>query len=156
MIKIIAAIGRNNELGKSGNLLWDIPEDLQNFKDLTFGGTIVMGRKTWESLPTHPLPGRRNIVLSRDPEYTDERCETLQNLGKIEEEELFVIGGGEIYHQFLDKADIIHLTRVYQSYPEADTFFPNIDLSVWSLFSRSDIMKYNDLKYRFETWIKKN
>lgn len=162
-ISIIAAIGEDNSLGKEGELCWKISEDLKYFKELTLGGVVIMGRKTWESLPIKPLPGRRNIIVTRNKDYNSGDGEILGDLKEsikhLEGEgvdTIYVIGGGEIYRQSINFATGMHLTRIYDDCPEADTFFPKIDLSEWSLFTFSDIITNLDgTKYRYETWIRK-
>ncbi len=136
MIRMIAAIGRNRELGKGNDLLWKIPDDLKRFKELTRGHPIVMGRKTYESLPVRPLPGRTNIVITRqnvEEKYGGEPSVTC--VGSWEEalrvattaagaDEIFVIGGAQIYAMALEYADVLHLTQIDAEAPDADTFFP--------------------------------
>ena len=161
-IKLIAAIGEDNSIGISGKLCWNIPEDLQNFKELTTGGVVIMGRKTWESLPVKPLPNRRNIVITRNPNYVADGAETYNSIEEalcaLMDEKIkvvYIIGGGEIYQQSLKWATNIHLTRVYQNCPEADTFFPEIDKNEWSLFSFSDPEKSTSgVEYSYETWMR--
>lgn len=160
---IIAAIGKNRELGKSGGLCWNIPDDLKNFKEITSERIVIMGKKTWESLPIKPLPNRRNIIVTRDKNYNPEGgevlgdlYETMKSLNKDKTKTVYVIGGGEIYRQSIYLASGMHLTRIYDECPEADTFFPEVNLSEWYLLSHSDIMESEDgVKYRYETWIRK-
>jgi len=134
-ISIIAAVGPNRELGKDNKLLWHISEDMKRFKELTTGKIVVMGRKTYESLGK-PLPNRTNIIITRDPNYKAEGCLVVHSLteaikrSKIKnqkskiENEVFIIGGGEIYKQALPLADKLYLTVVEGKF-EADTFFPD-------------------------------
>jgi len=132
MISIIAAIGENRELGKNNTLLWDIPEDMEHFRNKTRGHAVIMGRRTYESIG-HALPNRPNIVITRDTAFTTpDGCfiahslEEAIQLGKtLEESELFIIGGANIYAQAINSADTLYLTIVHQSFPEADTFFPD-------------------------------
>ena len=135
---MIAAAGTHNELGKDNRLLWHLPDDFRRFKRLTTGHTMIMGRKTFESFDK-PLPNRRHIVISRDRNYRlqDPTCELVHNLGAAfervaDEDEVFIIGGGEIYRQALPFADTIELTRVHGTF-DADTFFPEIDTKIWQL-----------------------
>lgn len=132
MISLIAAIGKNNELGKDNQLLWHLPDDLKRFKELTTGHTIVMGRKTFESIGK-PLPNRRNIVITRDTSYKKEGVEVIHSLEEVENlpEEIFIIGGGEIYAQALPFADRLYLTQVDTTL-DADTFFPPFEKSEWN------------------------
>lgn len=133
-LSIIVAIAKNRAIGYQNQLLWHISEDLKHFKRITSGHTVVMGRKTFESIGK-PLPGRRNVVVSRDPGLLIPGCEVF---GSIEqalescagEDEVFVIGGGEIYRQTLPLADRLYLTVVGKEYT-ADTFFPEINFMEW-------------------------
>ena len=130
MISIIAAIGKNNELGLANKLLWQMPADMKHFRDTTRGHTVVMGRKTFESIG-RPLPNRRNIVITRDTKYkpTDVEVfhsieEALENF-KNSEEQIFNIGGGEMYKQGIKHADRLYITQIDVT-GVADTFFPEI------------------------------
>ena len=138
-IEIIVACGIDNSIGKNNTLLWNIPEDLKNFKKITEGHTVVMGRKTWESLPekVRPLPNRRNIVISRNMDYDAKGAEVM-NVFDVANfaynnpmEKIFIIGGSEIYTKFLPLASVMHMTVVYQQYPDADAFFPLFEKSEW-------------------------
>ncbi|WP_130736757.1 dihydrofolate reductase [Flavobacterium sp. J27] len=137
MLTIIAAASENNALGKDNDLVWHLPDDFKRFKLLTTGHTIIMGRKTFESFPK-PLPNRKHIIITRQKEYkAPENCIVIDNLNKAieicsQEEENFIIGGGEIYKQSIAIADKIELTRVHTSI-EADTFFPELELQDWKL-----------------------
>lgn len=134
-ISIIAAIARNNALGFENKLLYWLPNDLKRFKALTTGHTIIMGRKTFESLPKGALPNRRNIVLSRQ----DIEFPGAERFGSLEEalaqcraeEEVFVIGGASVYREALSLADKLCLTHIEDSPAQADAFFPEIDPKVW-------------------------
>lgn len=129
MITLIAACSENRVIGKNGTLIWHIPEDLKRFKKLTLGHPIVMGRKTFESIGK-ALPGRTNIILTRDKNFKADGCLVYNKMSDIlelfEKNNIFVIGGGEIYKQFLDKADRIELTLIHKNY-EGDTFFPELE-----------------------------
>ncbi|MEW5676924.1 dihydrofolate reductase [Flavobacterium enshiense] len=137
MITIIAAAAENNALGKDNDLIWHLPDDFKRFKQLTTGHYIIMGRKTFESFPK-PLPNRTHIIITRQPEYTaPEGCLVVSSLKKALEicpksEEVFIIGGGEIYSQSLSITHKIELTRVHTSL-EADTFFPELNPKEWKL-----------------------
>ena len=131
---IIAAVGKNNELGKNNDLIWHFKEDMKFFKETTTGHPVIMGRKTFESLPK-ALPGRRNIVITRDPEYKAEGAEVVHSVGealKLCEEDAFVIGGGRIYTEMLPLCDRLYLTEIDASCDEADIFFPSFDKSMYS------------------------
>ena len=120
IISIIAAIGKNRELGIDNKLIWDIPSDLKFFRN-----TVLMGRKTYESIG-RPLPKRRNIVISRDTELKIENVEVYNNIDEALKnitEEVFIIGGENIYSQFIDKADKLYITEIEESY-DADAYFP--------------------------------
>ncbi|WP_396638574.1 dihydrofolate reductase [Maribacter sp. R77961] len=134
---MIAAAAENNALGKDNDLLWHLPDDFKRFKKLTTGHKIIMGRKTFESFPK-PLPNRVHIIITRDKNYTTpfEDCIIVHSLEEalklIVNENVFIIGGGEIYEQGLPFSNKIELTRVHGTF-EADTFFPNIDTKLWEL-----------------------
>ncbi len=146
MVSIIAALGRNNELGKDNQLLWHLSEDLKRFKRITTGHLIIMGRKTFDSLPG-VLPEREHIVISRDRSFSipDERVKVVHSIEEAltllkEEEENFVIGGGEIYRQFLPYTERLYLTIIDKEFPTADTFFPEIDYREWEVLEESPTM----------------
>ena len=152
MISIIVAVGKNNAIGKDNKLLWNIPNDLQYFKKVTSGHTVVMGDKTYESIGML-LPHRKNIILSLDKNYTVKGAEVKNSLEKVlkeyknSEEEIFVIGGGIIYKLALPFADKLYITLVEDSPVDADTFFP--DYSEFNKeISRKDFEE-NGLKYSF-------
>ena len=133
-ITMIAAIAENNALGKDNKLIWHLSDDLKHFKDLTKGHHVIMGRKTFESMPK-ALPNRTNVIISRKKEYTAENAHVVHSLEAAlalaqEDDRPFIIGGGEIYRQGMAFATCIELTRVHDNF-EADTFFPDIDPAVW-------------------------
>lgn len=150
MFSIIAAVGKNNELGKKGDLIFHIKEDMQFFKETTTGHTVVMGFKTWESLPKK-LPNRKNVVVSfEEIEGPDECVTDLVQFIKDNEntdEEIFVIGGGSIYAQFIDHAKRIYLTEIDGEDSEADVFFPDFNKSK---FKRTVLQKGNSGKLSYE------
>jgi len=158
-VTIIAAAAENEALGKDNDLLWHIREDLQRFKNLTCGHAIIMGRKTFESLPK-ALPNRTNIVVSRNQNYAAPGiilCPSIEAALEYakEDSQPFVIGGGQIYKQALAYAQTIELTRVHQSF-EADTFFPKIDSSQWEEVHRESHPKTPEqpLAYTYITYKK--
>ena len=157
MFSIIAAIGKNRELGQGGDLVFHIKEDMKYFRDTTMSHTIVMGRKTWESLPGK-LPHRKNIVLSRHPvNGADATVHDIQNFiaeHKDTPEEIFIIGGGSIYAEFLPYATALYLTEVDASAPTADVFFPKFDKSK---YTKTIIKKgtQDDLTYTFAKYVRK-
>lgn len=157
MFSLIAAVGKNLELGKNGKLIFRIKEDMKYFKDTTMGHKVVMGRKTWDSLPSK-LPGRENIVVSRhEIDGADQVVHDLKSFideNKDTSEEIFVIGGGQIYVEFLPFAKEIYLTEVDAVEPKADAYFPEFDKS---LYNREVIRegKDDDLAFTFVKYTKK-
>ena len=142
MFSIIVAIGNNNEIGKNNKLLWHIPEDLKKFKEITQGKTVVMGRNTFESI-RKPLPNRHNIVLSKNSKLFSNNCneklEICDDFSKIVEnyknsdEEVFIIGGAQVYKKALELGIVekLYISHIEFSDNEADTYFPEIDCSMW-------------------------
>ena len=156
-IVIIAAVARNRVIGKDNRLLWNIPEDMAHFKALTAGHTVVMGRKTWESLPQRfrPLPGRRNIVISRQPDYAApgaEVADSLENALKLASTAatVFIIGGEQIYRQAMAVADRLEITEVDLE-PEGDAWFPEIAAVDWEKTAKADEGSYAFLTYHRRT-----
>lgn len=142
IISIIVAIAQNNAIGKDNQLLWHLPGDLKRFKQLTTGHTIIMGKRTFESLPIRPLPNRRSLVITDIIEEKIEGCEMAYSIDEaIEKMEIgtenFVIGGGSIYKQFLPFADKLYLTIIKREY-EADTFFPEINYDEYNIIDHED------------------
>ncbi len=140
---IIVAIDENNAIGKGNNLLCHLPNDLKYFKSVTQGYPVIMGRKTFESLPKGALPNRRNIVITRNKDLKFERCEMVSSINEAitlckDEEQLFIIGGGSVYHEAIDMADRLYLTRIHHEFEGADTFFPFVDQAQWNEVSRED------------------
>lgn len=161
MISIIVAVATNGAIGKNNELLWHIPGDLPRFKELTTGHCLIMGKRTWYSLPRRPLPDRTNIVLTDDPCECIEGCISAYSvedaLSKCEEgKEVFVIGGGSVYRQFLDIADKLYLTHVHKDF-DADTFFPDIDPEEWIEADREDHERPGevDFSWSYVTYIRK-
>ena len=135
MTTIVVAMGQNNEIGAQNQLLWHLPKDLKHFKEITSGHPVIMGRKTYESIGK-PLPNRTNIVISRKKDWFEEGIlivgsikEAIKFAKKIDEE-IFIIGGGNIYEQTLEFTDKLEITLVKADW-EADTFFPKIDEKIW-------------------------
>lgn len=143
MISIIVAIAENYAIGKKGDLLCHLPTDLKHFKEITSGKTVMMGERTFYSLPKHPLPNRRNIVLTDVHGKTFEGAEAVYSIEELvksikpktnsQEEEAFVIGGGMVYRQMMPLADKLYITHIHHSWEDADTFFPEIKESEWKL-----------------------
>jgi dihydrofolate reductase len=158
MISLIAAIGKNNELGKKNKLLWDLPADMKHFRDTTKGCTVIMGQKTFESIG-NPLPNRRNIVLTQDDSFQPQGVEIAHSLDELfkllektlnKDKEIFIIGGGQIYKLFIEKADKLYITHVNAEFPDADTFFPEIDKNKWQKM-KSEVLNKDVLnKYNLE------
>ena len=135
-MNIIVAIAENYAIGKAGDLLCYLPDDLKHFKALTTGATVVMGKKTFFSLPRRPLPNRRNIVLTRDSSFQYENTEVAHSIEELQkmltaDEKVFIIGGGEVYRQFMPLAEKLHITHIHHTWEDADTFFPEIDTNIW-------------------------
>jgi dihydrofolate reductase len=149
IIAIIAAVARNRGIGKGGKLPWHISEDLRRFKRLTMGHTVVMGRKTWEALGK-PLPGRRNVVLSRVQREGVETYGSVEEVLRVlaGEDRMFVIGGGEVYAQFLDRADELYLTLVDREV-DADTFFPPYEHLLEAVFARVSTEPHDGFRFEF-------
>ena len=155
MLSIIAAIGKNNELGKDNKLIWHLPEDLKRFKMLTTGKTIIMGRKTFESLG-RVLPNRKHIVLTHNKEYKydHEMVEVLCDLEEIEkyinsEEENFVIGGASIYKMLMPYTKKLYITKIDEEFL-ADAFFPEIDENDWKIVEKEQGITDENNPYRYE------
>jgi len=164
-ISIIVAIGENYEIGKDNGLLWHLGDDLKRFKKLTSNRVIIMGQKTYESLPIKPLPKRTNIVITDDTDLSFDGCvmafgidDAIQKAEYWDDTgEVFVIGGGSIYKQFFDKADILYITKVMESFDNADTFFPEIKKKDWKSISEEthNKDKNNDYNYSYIKYQKK-
>lgn len=158
IISIVVAVARDGAIGVRGGLPFHIREDLRHFKAVTLGHPVIMGRKTFESLPGGALPGRRNIVITRSPEYTAPDAETASSLQEAmamaaDADELMIIGGGEIYRQALPLADRLYLTDIDAPVPDADTFFPEFDRSAWTETDNTPWTpdERNHIPYRFVT-----
>lgn len=160
MISIIVAVAENYAIGKKGDLLCHMPEDLKHFKAITSGKTVMMGERTFLSLPKHPLPNRRNIVLTDVPGKTFEGAETVYSIDEMvkccHDEEAFVIGGGMVYRQMMERADKLYITHIHHSWPDADTFFPEIDPKIWKQLSAEhhSADKNNPYAFTFAEYVK--
>ena len=163
MLSIIVAIAENNIIGGDNKLLWHIPEDLKRFKAITSGNTIIMGRKTFESLPG-VLPNRKHVIITRDENYSvdNENVEVIHSLSEVinkyknSSEPAFIIGGGEIYKQLIPNVDNLLLTKVFKSF-DGDTSFPQIDLNEFAVDFESEILtcEKNGLQYQFIDLVRK-
>jgi dihydrofolate reductase len=165
ILSLISAVANNNVIGGGNTLLWNLPADMKHFRETTSGHTVIMGRKTFESIG-RTLPNRRNIVITRDTNYVRDDIEVVNSLeealrlvsleqGKEFEEnqdevEAFIIGGGEIYKQAIDKAQKLYITEVHQDF-EGDTLFPEIDKGIWREAHRQDCEpdEKNNIPYSF-------
>ena len=154
MIQLICALTENNAIGHQGKLLYYLPADLKHFKELTTGHTIVMGRKTFESLPKGALPNRRNVVITRQADYTAPGIEVFHSLESAleactKDDEIFIIGGESIYAAALPLADRLCLTHIHETAEEADTFFPTFDRDAWMLEDEETHEPDEKNKYRY-------
>lgn len=141
-LSIVVAISQNNAIGKDNDLLWHISDDLKRFKAITSGHTVIMGRNTWNSLPRRPLPKRRNIVLSQNPDFNPEGAEVARSINEVlrlvdGEDESFIIGGAAVYKAFMPFVNRIFVTWVYRDF-DADVYFPTIDHSVFHEVNSSE------------------
>jgi len=157
---MIAAVAENNALGKNNDLLWHLPLDFKRFKEITSGHHIIMGRKTFESFPK-PLPNRTHVIITRQKDFAHGGCIVVQNIEKAIavcpiDQDIYIIGGGEIYTQSIHLADQLDITRVHNSF-DADVYFPEIDPGIWEL--TSEIFNPKDEKhlfdYTFQTFVRK-
>ncbi len=159
----IVAVDKNWAIGRSGDLLFSLPTDMKRFRSLTGGGTVIMGRKTLDSFPGgRPLPKRRNVVITRDPNFSREGCECVSSpeaalaLTK-DDEAVWLIGGGAIYEALLPFCKRIFLTVVDAEAEGADTFFPDLSsISGWEIETVSDAVEENGLTYRFIDYVNQN
>ncbi len=157
MISLIAAIGKNNELGKNNALVWSMPTDLKYFRQKTSGHPVIMGRKTFEAIG-HPMPKRKNIIITRDKNYKKDGIEVVHSLKEAlnsarttlaENGEIFIIGGEEIFKQAMDTADRLYITHIDAEDKKADTFFPEIIPIVWNEISHEEHKKDNENPYDY-------
>lgn len=166
-INIIVAVADDWAIGRDGDMPWHISADMKFFKATTMGHSLVMGRRTWESIGSKPLPGRQNIVVSARLAAEWESAggsqaiavDSLERAFEVaEDSEIFVMGGGMIYRQAIDVADRLYVTHVHTVVPDADTFFPAIDPEVWELAERSNTTEdpRSGLKYEFRTYVRRS
>ncbi|AYA76741.1 dihydrofolate reductase [Bacillus sp. Y1] len=151
MISLLWAMDENRAIGRNNQLPWHLPEDLKYFKRVTMGKPIAMGRKTYDSIG-RPLPGRENIVITRNQGVTIEGCTVIhdvKDLLKRDDEELFVIGGAEIFKEIIPFADRLYVTEIREEF-EADTFFPEYNLSDWELIESTLGIKDEKNPYNYE------
>ena len=163
MISAIVAVDEDWGIGFNGELLEKIPEDMKYFKELTTGNTVVMGRKTWDSLPIKPLPNRGNFIISRETPLLMENKAIRMNLDMIKDtmeankdENYFIIGGGQIYKELLPLCDRVYVTKIFKSYENVDTYFPDLDepemWDTWKPVHMGKTKVYKDLLYQFWTY----
>ncbi len=162
MLSLIVAVAQNNAIGRNNELLWHISEDLKYFKSTTTGHPVIMGRKTYESIG-RPLPGRRNIVLTRGtleiPPVKNPQTTSMEVVNSLEQvyalaqgdEEFFVMGGGMLYNETFGKADFLYLTKIYAIAEDADTFFPEVDEKEWDVVRQSQLLhdEENGIDFKF-------
>ncbi|OQY03399.1 MAG: hypothetical protein B6I20_05085 [Bacteroidetes bacterium 4572_117] len=160
-ISIIAVLDTNNAIGKNNKLLCYLPADLKHFKKLTTGHTIVMGRKTYESLPNGALPNRKNVVLTKNTAFKCKGCDVVNSVEEVldicrEDENVFIIGGAQIYKLFIEKADRLYLTHVHNEF-KADTYFPDYETNKWSAAKIEDFEPdgKNKFSYSFAKYVRK-
>ena len=161
-ISIVAAIADNNAIGKDLQLLWHMPADMKHFKELTSGNAVIMGRKTFESLPKGALPNRKNIVLTSMPEAGFVNCFACESMHDAldlceKEENVFIIGGALVYRQAIQRAEKMYITRIHHEFKEADTFFPIVNWDLWEETERQDFPadEKNPYPYSFITYVRK-
>ncbi|MFB6181339.1 MAG: dihydrofolate reductase [Candidatus Magasanikbacteria bacterium] len=155
MIAHIAAISKNNCIGKDGDLPWYIPEDMKHFKRLTQGKTVLMGRKTWESVPEEyrPLPNRKNLVLTNQGDYkVPDEVKVYDNIPQAlkdhKEDEVMVIGGESVYKATMDKAERLYITHVEQEVDDCDAYYPKIRGDEWQEIKRQEHDGFSFVTYR--------
>ncbi len=162
LLSIIVAQAENRAIGKNNDLLWHLSSDLKRFKALTMGHPVVMGRRTWESLPKRPLPGRRNIVFTQNPDFVAEGAEVVHSVNglfaalKDCDDEVFIMGGAAIYELLLPFTNRLYVTHIYRDF-DGDVFFPVIDMSEFNLVNLSEPMfdEESGLDYAYEEYDRK-
>ena len=160
-LAIIVALDEQNAIGRNGDLLCHLPGDLKHFKQVTTGHTVIMGRKTYESLPKGALPNRTNIVITSDVTENYPGCIVVRSVDEAltqgrEGEKAFIIGGGKLYRSTLHLADQLYITRIHHTFADADTFFPDIDPDTWILIEKEvhHADEKNPFDYTFLTYKK--
>ena len=163
IISLVVAASENNVIGKNNQLIWHLPKDMKFFKNVTWGMPVVMGRKTFESLDSKPLNGRKNIVITRQPGWKADGVSVANSVdasialaAEMNYKEVFIIGGGEIFLLAFEKANRIYITRVHAE-PEGDTYFPVIEKNDWKLVSNTDNPADDKHAYAFsfQVWERK-
>ncbi len=153
-IHAIVAIDENGAIGRQGDLLCHLPADMRHFKDITMGHSIVMGRKTFESFPRRPLPGRQNIVITRNPGFQYPGVTVVHSLDEAlqaaQTDTAFIIGGAQVYEMALPQVDVLHLTLIHARWASADVFFPALDMSQWREGAREHHASDHRNAYEFD------
>ena len=153
-VKAIVAVDENWAIGRQGNLLCYLPADMRHFKQVTMGSSIVMGRKTFESFPRRPLPGRQNIVITRNADWQYPGVTVVHSLEEAimaaQTDTVFIIGGAQVYEQALPMVDVLHLTLIHARWATADAFFPALDMSEWQEVSREHHTSDHRNAYEFD------
>lgn len=157
---LIASVAEHGAIGRAGDLAFHLRADLRHFKELTMGSPVIMGRKTFQSLPKGALPGRRNIVITRDASFTAPDIETVPSIDAAlalagDAPQAFIIGGGSIYAATIDRADALEITHIDAVCPDADTFFPTIDPERWRLAASTpaETDPNTGVNYTFATYL---
>lgn len=153
-LSMIVAAAEDGAIGRGGDLIWRISADLKRFKAITMGHTIIMGRKTWDSLPKGALPGRRNVVVTRDEAFAAVGADVYHSLeeavASCNGQEAFIIGGAQIYGQSLPMVERLYLTKVFASYSDADAHFPMLNDDEWEVVNEEAVEQTADgLNYQF-------
>lgn len=166
MISAIVAVDQNMGIGYNNNLLARIPNDLKRFKEITTGKTVIMGRKTYDSLPRKPLPNRVNVILTGKPTESEDENVIYMNMDEVlefinmskddEEEEVVVIGGATVYRQLLPYVDKIYLTQLCHEFTHVDSYFPHLDVNEWKVEDVSEILTFGNLVYQFKLYSRIN
>ena len=151
-LSLIVAMATNRTIGINNQMPWHLSADLKKFKKITMGQPIIMGRKTFESIG-RPLPGRKNIIISRDPQYQQQGCLVFNDLDSAlkncaESDEVFVIGGATLYEATIERADRLYITKIQQAF-DGDTWFPEIDPKQWRVVTREDIVNDNSVDFNY-------
>lgn len=153
-VSIIVVVDEKNAIGRNGDLLCYLPNDLKHFKTITSGHTVIMGRRTFESLPKGALPNRTNIVITSDNAENYPNCIVVRSLEEalshgMEDSQLFIIGGGQLYRSALPFVNTLYLTRIHHIFDDADTFFPEIDFNRWKLIEKEEHKADEKNKYDY-------
>ena len=155
-ISVIVAVDRDNAIGRNGELVYRLRDDMRHFRAVTMGHPVVMGRKTWQSLPAGALPGRRNVVVSRNPDFKADGAEVYPSLPAAlkaleNADTVMIIGGASIYAEALPLAHTLYLTQIDASTADADTYFPAVDVDQWAVIDRGEWLTDAEtgLRYRF-------